>query len=184
MKNYVHILCLVNLLGIFTGCSAPIPTESIAPEPAYLLNVDRSKTVAIAQKVLLKMNFTINKADPETGYIRTDPLSGAQCFEFWRSETIGRFNQMESNLHSIRRIVEISINEQATDTAVHCTVNTQRLNMDSNTHQILSNGSNVIQSLQLTDTQKQTMSWTDLDPDHRLEREILRQIIIQARNSV
>jgi len=146
---------------------------------------DTSKVAAMqqAEGVLSEMHFTIEKSDVEQGLIRTRSLAGAQAFEFWRSDNVGAFNSAEANLHSIRRTVEVNINQQAEKLCIGCNVKTQKLSLpesqissSSQAYAMFSRSCPSIQKLILNPAQKSAMSWVDLGQDDRLATEILKHI--------
>lgn len=103
----VHCCLLISILCLLSGCAQQ---KSSPSEMAALdLSNDANKTevMKITKDVLAQMQFEIEKFDPEAGYIKTRPLEGAQFFEFWRSDNAGAYNWLLSNLHSVRRTVEI-----------------------------------------------------------------------------
>ena len=142
-----------------------------------------SRTMQAAEEVLIKMHFDIAKADYEKGYIRTRPLAGAQFFEFWRNDNVGMDNQLLSNMHSIRRIVEFNISNSDGTLDTDCIVHIQRLSIpqremwsSSQTFQTFTRSSLSFQRLELHPDQEKEMEWLELDRDSKLEEEILKRI--------
>jgi len=186
LKSLSFSICAV--VCLFTGCAEQQQFKAVeqicfkrpAGEDAEKLKMQVMET---AEEVLGRMHFTIEKSDPDSGYIRTRPLAGAQFFEFWRSDNVGVFNWSEANLHSIRRIVELEINQQDGQLCIGCDVRTQRLNLperhvssSSQAYGMFSESSPSKQQLKLHAEQKRGMAWVDLGSDRRLETEILRRI--------
>ena len=166
---------------LFAGCAEQQQYQ--AAEPLLMKNINKFQAMDIAEDVLVKMHFTIDKANNEMGFIRTRPLSGAKFFEFWRSDNVGANNQLLSNLHSIRRIVELNINEQNNDLSINCDVKILRLslperNIRSSAHayDLLSTSDSALQNIQITPEQKADMTWIDLGKDQQLAAEILKRI--------
>ena len=89
----------------------------------------KAQAMQSAEDILARMHFTIDKSDLEQGYIRTRPLQAAQFFEFWRSDTIGKANATEANIHTIRRTAELHIIEKEQQLCIDCNVKTQRLSL-------------------------------------------------------
>ncbi len=177
------------------------PSEAGAVEPICVKNVNKLKTMEIAEDVLSKMYFTIEKADadpatpgidtrPWRGFIRTRPLAGAQFFEFWRSDNVGADNWLESNLHSIRRVVELTMSEEkegpsqsGNQLRINCDVQKYRLSMpehhvssSARAYEMFSESSSALQNLRLNPEQKAGMAWIDLGKDKQLTAEILKRI--------
>jgi len=153
-----------------------------AAKPIRVENIDKLQAMEAAEDVLVKMHFTIEKANPENGFIKTKPLQGAQFFEFWRSDTVGVDNWLSNNLHSIRRIVELNINEQDMGVHINCNVQVYRLSLperetpSAHAYNLFSASSPTQQRIQLYPEQKAGMAWIDLGKDGQLAAEILKRI--------
>ncbi len=148
---------------LLASCAGTQRYEAL--EQICLPDTPKAEAMQIAEDVLSKMHFTIDKADAEQGLIRTRPLPGAQFFEFWRSD-----HSAEANLHSIRRIVELNISQQAEKLCIGCDVNVQRLSLPDR------RGTGPMQKLKLHTEQKKDMAWLDLGKDTRLATDILKRI--------
>ena len=120
-------LFIYAVLFWLAGCAENkyIKTE----EQVCLPGAAKANAMNTAESVLTGMHFTIEKLDAETGYIRTNPLSGAQSFEFWRTDNVGSFNRAEADLHSIRRTIELNLSEQSGQLCINCKATTQRLSL-------------------------------------------------------
>jgi len=159
-----------------------------------LVRGDKLQAMEVAEDILVKMHFTIEKADadPATlgintrrwrGFIRTRPLPGAQFFEFWRSDNVGAGNWLESNLHSIRRVVELNMSEQDEGLCINCDVQKYRLSLperrvssSARAYDMFSKSSPALQRIELNPEQKESMAWIDLGKDTQLTAEILKRI--------
>jgi len=146
-------------------------------------NLGASEAMALAEDVLGQMHFTIEKTDIESGLMRTRPLSGAQFFEFWRSDNVGPDNSLQANLHTIRRTVELEISQQGKELCIACSVRVQRLSLPerqvsstARAYEMFSRSSSTLQRLALNPQQQKNMAWIDLDKDVLLAEEILRRI--------
>jgi len=168
-------------LGLFLGGCAE-QQQYAAAKPIRVKNIDILRVMEAAEDVLVKMHFTIEKANTENGFIRTKPLQGAQFFEFWRSDNVGADNWLTSNLHSIRRIVELNINEQDKNLYINCDVKIYRLSLPEreirsvHAYDLFSTSGPALQRIQLHPEQKAKMAWIDLGKDGRLATEILKRI--------
>jgi hypothetical protein len=166
------------------GCAEQ--QQYTAAEPLLIENIDKFRVMEIAEDVLVKMHFTIDKANDETGFIKTKPLPGAQLFELWRSDNVGADNWLQNNLHSIRRLVELNINERNKDLYINCDVQIYRLSIPerdvssgSHVYNLFSPSNQAKQIIQLHPEQKKDMAWTNLGKDRQLATEILRRIEMQ-----
>jgi hypothetical protein len=163
------------------GCAKPYKGEIV--EQICPPGIDKQQAMQIAEDVLGKMDFTIAKSDANLGVIRTNPLTGSQFFEFWRKDNVGSFNSTEANLHSIRRIAELNINQQDAHLCIRCTVNTQRLHLpeqelrsNARAYDLFTQSSEITQTLKLNPSQKKGMAWVNLGNDAPLATVILKRI--------
>jgi hypothetical protein len=187
VKSPSFLLCMVVM--VFGGCAKQQQSETV--EQICVGNLDKARAMQIAEDVLEEMRFSIEKSDIEQGFIRTKPLPGTQFFEFWRKDSIGNFNWAESNLQSIRRIVEMDVSQEVNSTGspqkgqlcISCDVSVQRLNLPERllhsirSYDVFSQSSDPVrQKLRLDKEQKVLMTWVDLGRDELLETEILKRI--------
>ena len=181
MRKVLFILVCVGAGLLATGCAAQQPVQ--APEPVCLTNTLPEQAMAAAQTVLEKMQFEIEKYDTDVMYVRTQPLSGAQFFEFWRKDNVSAYDNAQANLHSIRRTAELTFTPNGTTTCVECQVYVQRLSIPESPLISTSQMGGVhtkshtrFQTLKV-DAERMAMSeWVDEDPDHALEQRILNKI--------
>jgi len=166
-------------VGFLAGCGR----QGYVVTVDNICTADRDKTavMAAAKNVLGRMGFDIEKFDPDSGYIRTRPLSGAQAFEFWRSDNIGSFNSTEANIQSIRRTAELNVGERQGQVCVACAVKAERFSMpqlDTGDGQtaVFSEANRTLQRTQFDTGQKKDMVWIALGRDKQLETKILREI--------
>jgi hypothetical protein len=175
--SYALMTCALMLIG----CAETQHYEAV--EQICTEDIDKVQAMQIAEDVLAKMHFTIEKADAESGFIRTRPLPGAQFFEFWRSDNVGAFNSLEANLHSIRRIAVLNIKQQDEGLSIGCDVKVYRLSLpehpvssSARAYEMFSESSSSLQRIRLNPEQKEAMAWVNLGRDRRLEAEILKRI--------
>ena len=175
---------------LLMGCGKQQQYEAV--EPICVTGKNIPEVMQIAEDVLAKMHFTIEKADPNSGYIRTRPLAGAQFFEFWRRDNVGSFNAAEANIHSIRRIVELNMSQEEDKVSIDCDARVYRLSFpeqqitsSGRAYKIFSKSTRSMQRLTVTPEQKQAMAWIDLGEDKELASEILKRIssMLVARRS-
>ena len=170
------LLCLI----FFTGCGQPSQVKTTQTSGQ---DVEKSQTMKAAEDVLAQMYFSIDKLDYDNGYIRTRSLSGSQFFEFWRSDNVGMENWIQANIHSIRRTVELYINQNDENINIDCDVQIQRLSLpnreipgSAQAYQLFSRSSMLMQTLRLHPEQQRDMVWINLGKDTKLEAEILKRI--------
>jgi hypothetical protein len=166
------------------GCT---PAHRVAPaatdEPLCAEGISTTDAVAAVTTVLSAMRFSIDKADPDAGVIRTLPLRAGQFFEPWRRDNVGASGVAEANLHTIRRRVELRVDAQNGRVCIDCAVIVQRLTLPevpvasvSQTYRMHSRSSSIIQRLELYPGQLRAMDWIDLGDDPLLRAEILERI--------
>jgi len=133
-----------------------------------------------SENVLSGMHFAIAKSDKQLGYIRSRPLRGGQWFEFWRKDNVGADNLTESNLHTVRRIVELNIEPQEDRLCINCTVKVQRLSVYDSQADTASRDYAILprQNLLLKDKafKSKQKTWIDVGDDEKLTALILSKI--------
>ena len=176
-------MCLILFLGCASHKEAQEVQNKAAVEEISTNDSELSQAVQTACDVLGEMHFEIEKADIVNGYIRTRPLAGAQFFEFWRNDNVGFKNLLLSNLHSIRRIVELKITWQTEKLNIDCKVLVQRLSIpqhevtsSAQAYQMFTQSSISLQRLEMNPEQEAGMTWSNLNDDRKLEEEILKRI--------
>jgi hypothetical protein len=102
---------LAGLLAVaaatLVGCTrAP---EARFPNPMALPSSDPATVEKVAQRVLVEMRFEILYPASKPGRIDTENLTGDSWFEFWRDDTVGSFQRVESSLYTIRRAVHVHV---------------------------------------------------------------------------
>lgn len=169
-------------LSLCAGCGRPLDGKLEIPD-VCAANIDTPQAMQIAEDVLTAMHFAIEKADLDSGLIRTRPLSGAQFFEFWRSDNVGPFYAALANLHSIRRIAEVRIQQRGDKVFIRCDVQIQRLSVPE--HEAAGSPGAPVRRLTPTPEQEKGITWIDLGKDTMLSTEILNRIQkhIPARRS-
>jgi len=183
--KYTLMTCALMAAGCTQQNSAP-PGVKVQDSDLYVetdQGIGKTDLMEVAEDVLARMYFTIDKADTNSGLIRTRPLPGAQFFEFWRSDNAGTDNTLAANLHTIRRTVTLDISQQGQELCIGCNVQAQRLSLperqvssSARVYGIFSQSSSLLQRLKLNPEQKKDMAWIDLGRDPRLEGEILKRI--------
>lgn len=184
--KYTLMTCTIMAAGCAPQTSAP-PRVKVQGSVLYVeqdQGIGTADLMEVAEDVLANMYFKIDKADADSGLIRTRPLPGAQFFEFWRSDNAGTDNALAANLHTIRRTVTLDISQEGQELRIGCNVQAQRLSLPerqvsssiTRVYGMFSQSSQSLQKLKLNPEQKKEMAWIDLDRDSRLEAEILKRI--------
>jgi len=172
-KRVAHPTLLIAFAFMLAGCAEQQRYQTI--EQICVPDMDKAEIMQIAEDVMAKIHFTIDKADLDTGVIRTRPLLAAQFFEFWRSDNVSAFNAAEANLHSIRRIAQLDIKPQDNKIFISCDVQVQRLSVINPA--TCGQGSPPPQVRGLKEFPATAeMEWVDLGKDTQLATEILKRI--------
>jgi hypothetical protein len=179
MKN--GFLLIMGVLAMWAGGCARV--KMIQAQPVCIEVVSQDKLMQACEKMLVSMQFQIEKYDEESGVIRTRPLRGKQFFEFWRSDNAGGFNAAESNLQSLQRTAELTFEMQSPRVCVTCVMDTRRLSVPEEPIQSyyhaagLYTGSGLSrQRLNIKEREQGEIRWIDLGRDEALEQKMLTKI--------
>jgi len=171
------MICALALAGCAQQQHKAITGPISAPD------VGAAEAMEIAEDVLAKMHFAIEKIDVPTGYMKTRPLAGAQFFEFWRSDNVGSENSLQANLHTIRRTAELNITRQDGQLKIDCDVRVQRLSLperelgsNARAYGMYTRSGTTLQKLRFDAIQIKGIDWIDLNRDTELAAEILKRI--------
>ena len=181
MKNILMTVVFAGLVLLANGCASQ-PIEQ-STEPVCIANTLPEQAMTAAQTVLTKMHFDIDKFDTDIFYVRTRPLSGAQFFEFWRKDNASAYAAAKSNLHSIRRTVELTFTPDGSSTCIQCRVQVSRLSIPEtpliSTNQmsgVHTQSHTRLQTLDVSAERTAVSEWVDFGPDPDLEHRILEKI--------
>ena len=175
MKYTAYLLISFVFLG--SGCtkSVRVPVE----QPVCIPITDVEKVMERCSSALEKFGFVIEKYDAEVGYIRTRPLRGGQFFEVWRRDNVGGENVKEASTHSIRRVAEMELRQDAGKICVECVVNVLRLGMVneepltwSEVPEMFTGGINRLGP----NAENEDIYWIEMGADELLEDALLREL--------
>ncbi|MCF7974702.1 MAG: hypothetical protein K9N55_12870 [Phycisphaerae bacterium] len=184
MKKRIQRVLFFCVLMSITGCEEQAYyTDAQGSQALTFPNTNRIEAMQAAEHILGQMHFTISELDTATGTLTTNPLPGAQFFEFWRKDAASSTSLVESSLHTIRRSVTLEFSEQDTSTVARCLVLTERLNVPnrdvtghSRANSVLTETSSSIPTMRLDQAQKDGMDWVSLGYDPDLAQSILYHI--------
>ena len=167
---------------LLAGCAAP-QGGALREESVNITAVSMADAMNVAEATLSRMQFVIEKADLNQGIIRTRPLTGAQFFEFWRSDNVGPTQALEANLQTLRRSVELHLTPYGDQIRMDCHVHVQRLSLPANevasvsqAYRMYSKSTPTMQRLELEPEQREGLAWIDLGEDPSLAKRILKQV--------
>ncbi|MBU0618191.1 MAG: hypothetical protein KKI02_10775 [Planctomycetes bacterium] len=76
---------------------------------------DREAFIDDTLSLLRRRDFTPERVDRDAGLVVTQPSTGQQWFEFWRHDSIGGYQLLESSIHTVRRIVTVHVDPVEAD---------------------------------------------------------------------
>ncbi len=173
-----HICSVLVLAGVFLqGCKSGEP----AAGPRQACSQARPHAAMEAAKTaLVDMGFQIEKFDPDAGFIKTKPLSGAQFFELWRGDNAGGFGAAEANLHSIMRTIEMTFKQTDGQLCVVCEARVMRLSLPernvtgtAGAYAMFTKSSSKLMTVRLSPEQQEQMAWVDMGLDAGLAQKVL-----------
>jgi hypothetical protein len=124
MRRILGGLVLVAAATLVGCVRAP---DARFPNPLPLSSSDPATVDKVARRVLLELRFDVLHPDSKDGRVVTAPLVGDSWFEFWRGDTVGRFQRTESSLHTIRRTVTLTVTPAGTGSQLAVKVAKERL---------------------------------------------------------
>jgi hypothetical protein len=176
-------LCVCALVACAFALAGCGQQQRVTTNPVTVPDIGKAQTMEVAEDVLARMHFTIEKLDVPSGSIRTRPLPGAQFFEFWRSDNVGGKNSLQANLHTIRRTVALYISQRSGQLQIDCDVRVQRLALperdvssSARAYGMYTRSSPSLQRMRFETWQEKEIAWIDLEKDTLLAAEILKRI--------
>jgi hypothetical protein len=177
MKAAIGLLLLVTAAA--TGCvTAPAVRM---PNPMPLASTDPVTVENVAGRILTDMRFTLVRPSSRPGVLVTEPLTGDTWFEFWRDDTVGNDQRIESSLHTVRRVVTVTVTLQGGGSEVAVRVVKSRASAPGLAPE------NITYSLDLFDASNSELvrqdelvpshyKWVPLGRDEALEQVLLERI--------
>ena len=159
------------------GCAERVRLDN----PLLLRGADADMTENVARRILQDLRFEIEYPEASKGRIATRGLTGASWFEFWREDTLGTDQRIESSLHTTRRRVTVAITPVASGSEVFVQVTKERLTAPN------LGPESIGQAYSLYDFQISKMyerdeiapthyKWLDVGRDELLEQDILARL--------
>jgi hypothetical protein len=177
-KKFLLMSGLGFAIVFFAGCGQQAgEIDKVCPA-----GLTKEKAVSVCEDVLRDFNFTVAKADANEGVIISRPLRAGQFFEFWRKDNVGSSNATEANLHSIRRTVEMNINQADGQLCLSCKVRVQRLSLSEPVEKQIgieydrTAGRNIKTTALQLDLGNTSKQWLELGNDEKLASKILKKI--------
>ena len=102
-----RLTLLVLAALLVTGCQAPLPPA--APTALIVRIPDYDAFLDDSLSLLRRYDFTPDYVDRDRGRIISQPSTSGQWFEFWRVDSQGTYQLVESSLHTLRRVVTVDV---------------------------------------------------------------------------
>jgi len=184
MRNLPIAFLLVSCLGFAAGCQAPAPAEG--PTRGVLRVSDREALLDNVLTTMRAMDIQPRSIDREAGVAVSQPTTSAQWFEFWRSDAPGGYQQLESSLHTMQRVVTVRVEPPAAD-GLPVTVEVEKFRLNTPPRQVTTASSALGIYSASTPTVEGTRgptstaeAWTPLGRDPLLEQIFLEKLTQRA----
>lgn len=92
---------------LLAGCAAP--AQPSGPSSQRMIIPDREKFIDAALTILREHDLQPDRVDWSSGEIVTQPTTSGQWLEFWRVDSQGAYQQLESSLHTVQRVVTVRL---------------------------------------------------------------------------
>ena len=150
--------------------------------PMALAGADAGTVEQVARRVLQELQFEVEFPQTRPGQLETGPVTGASWFEFWREDTVGGRQRLESSLHTVRRRASVAVKSAGTGAEVSVTVIKERLSAP-NTGPASATETFDLYELEerselrrVDDLSPAAYGWLDMGRDDALEQRILERI--------
>lgn len=173
-------LGLVLVLAALAPAGCATVSAGRFTNPSALPSVDVPTAELVARRVLMELRFDLVYPQASEGRVETDPLTGASWFEFWRMDTIGAMESLESSLHTTRRRAVVTVSPKDGGSEVLVKVTKERKSAPR------TGPDNIGRAYDLYDTEDSELTrenevaeefqWLDMGRDELLEQRILERI--------
>ncbi len=182
----MRALSVVLLIAAATAAGCATVASGRFGNPMTFAETDADTVEHVARRVLMELRFNIEYPESSEGRLATDSLTGASWFEFWRKDTIGRVQSLESSIHTIRRRGTVSISPKGEGSQVFVKVVKERKCAPGTSPDTLGETFNIFDT-EDTDLMRQNQleptdyEWVDMGRDDLLEQDILERILINLK---
>jgi hypothetical protein len=160
--------------SILVGCHKPdasfqtLRTEIVVPKDSFDVAWDETLDF------LAEHDFRPDYQNPRSGKIISTPTVSQQWFEFWRDDTQGGFEWLESSMHTIRRRVEVDFVPTEKDYRILLAVAVQRKTQPERQVTTASGALQIYRDKLPVYTGEMApegtgVTWVDVDSDFRME---------------
>jgi len=107
LQRWVGGIVILGSWLVLTGCQAPLPP---AGPTQVVLHVSNYETFLDDALTLLRQyDFPPQYVDRVHGVVVSQPTTSGQWFEWWRVDSRGGYQLLESSLHTIQRVVTLNV---------------------------------------------------------------------------
>jgi len=173
---------LLVLVAAMTAAGCATVASGRFSNPMTFTEADADTVEHVARRVLMELRFDIVYPESSEGRLATDPLTGASWFEFWRHDTVGTMERVESSLHTTRRRATVSISPKDGGSEVFVKVVKQRKSAPGQMPVTIGETFSIYRTEE-TDLMRQSelaptkYEWVDMGRDELLEQRILERIL-------
>ncbi|MBM4017881.1 MAG: hypothetical protein FJ288_06050 [Planctomycetes bacterium] len=187
MKRAAGLLLVAAAALVAAGCARP--TEVRFPNPMPLPTSDRVTVEQVARRVLLELRFELVYPASKEGRVVTEALTGDSWFEFWRGDTVGAFQRVESSLHTVRRTASVTVAPEGPGAQLAVKVTKERLSAPNLSPQSIGQTYDIFSpsktDLARWDEFKETRyAWLPMGRDDALEQQILQRILARLGSAM
>ncbi len=182
------LLSLILTMLVCSGCNAP--GAPVGPTVAQVSLADYDAFIDDTLTLMRRYDLQPARVDRSAGRIVTQPTTSAQWFEFWRVDSQGAYQALESSLHTMRRTVTVLV-EPRSQNEYELKVEAQKERFNAPTRQVTSaSGALAIYSERLPTSEGLRAAratpdyWTPTGRDELLEQFLLNELIDAAARVV
>ena len=184
----ITVAITILLAATLIGCAEQRRTNQEFVAVVQQFSFDDVWTACLAS--LEDRGLTVDRQDRRFGVIVSEPVVGKQFFEFWRNDAVSSDDTMTSSLHTVRRIVSISVVSQGPGQfevsveaqAQRASIPADQLDNTAEAFEMLRSQGVPASPSRRDYVRPQTEPvWVDIGREHALERYILEDIARRLR---
>lgn len=183
MKQALTLAWLAAAVAV-AGCATV--SSGRFSNPMTFSDTDPTVIEHVARRTLLELRFDTEYPEASKGRLATDSLTGASWFEFWRLDTVGAMQSLESSIHTIRRRATVNISPKDGGAQLSVKVVKERKSAPGAGPRTIAESYNLY-SPEDTDLMRQNelaptdYEWVGLGRDELLEQSILERILANLK---
>lgn len=180
------VLSVLLFCAAMTAAGCATVASGRFSNPMTFIETDADTVEHVARRVLMELRFDIEYPESSEGRLATDSLTGASWFEFWRKDTIGTMQRLESSIHTTRRRATVSISPTGGGSQVFVKVVKERKSAAGLTPGAVGETFNIYDAeetelLRQNELAPTSYDWLDMGRDELLEQDILHRILTSLK---